>query len=93
MSDTSQIPSILNDASSMLYDAFDMVSGFFTFIGFIALYILGLLIGAVVAFAIAEIMGNDPSGERACGLAVANAVLFTVSILVGLDKYFPNKGY
>ena len=63
---------MLNDASSMLYDAFSNFSGFFTFIGFIALYILGLLIGGVVPVAISEIIGNDPPEERACGLAVAN---------------------
>jgi len=67
--------------------------GFFTFVSFIALYILGLLIGAVVPVAVTEIIGNDPSGERACGPDITNSVLFTVFILAALDKYYLFKEY
>jgi len=92
MSDTSQIPSILNDASSMLYDAFSIFSGFFTFFGFIALYILGLLVGALIPLILIDGIGLDPSRERSCGLAITNGVFFTISIAAGLDKYYLDKG-
>jgi len=92
MSELLQHATVLGDALSMLYEAFDIFSNFLTCFFIVAIFFFVLFLGAFLPLAMTTCIAIKPTEDAAAGIAITNAVFLTFFTLLtacmGEDKYY-----